>query len=490
MTSTNPRSEVRGTIRNSAVVPLFIVAGAIAVLLALRSPNTIVFLILINASCATILMQQAAEGARGGVWAPAWWAGLGILGMYVLHPLAMWETGQLENPYHYFFDLRSTYIESIAVSTVASVCLTTAYLVSLRIGSPSGGLNAWTPPTPPSSIRRVTAYGKAATILLCISTVGYGIYSAGAGVTPAQVLASGYGRLSGPGSSAYLYMAPMLLAPTSALYLLRSIAQNKSPAIAHLLMVILVLPSLLSGQRLAVLITALPYLMLLYRVAGRRVGKGRLVALLVLSVILISAMRDIRSDPSATLQRGAFQAVANPQAAFLSLATGADTEMLDGLAVELQVVPRTVPFHPGITVMSLAAAPVPRTIWPNKTKIPEMILDEALFKVAPGNASVAFSFIGGLYLDQGILAVAVGFLGLGLGLGWFTRWISIHGEDELALAAISLSLPLILVLLRGNLPDTGGRALFTAIPLWLLLSRQRSDYSCRTKEIAPSITGS
>jgi hypothetical protein len=177
------------------------------------------------------------------------------------------------------------------------------------------------------------------------------------------------------------------------------------------------------------------------------------------------------------------QAVSDPGRQAEALILGADNEMFDSLASEVRIVPAILPFQHGATISDVAVRSVPRPFWPAKPLESNDAVVNALWPVhyAATRASPAFSILGPLYADSGWITVVAGMLIIGVALATLRQYFEAHRRALPANMVYAISLPLVVVLLRGTLPDTLSYVLFTIVPLLVLMriaAPARSSETC------------
>ena len=104
-------------------------------------------------------------------------------------------------------------------------------------------------------------------------------------------------------------------------------------------------------------------------------------------------------------------------------------------------------------------------------------------RLEQARAAAASSILGSLYLDSGLISVALGmFL---IGALWSALWVWSRRYSNSVLAQIlyAMGLPFIIILLRGTVTDTLGRALFLVVPLMLLIWLTRLRLSALSSQV-------
>jgi hypothetical protein len=197
-----------------------------------------------------------------------------------------------------------------------------------------------------------------------------------------------------------------------------------------------------------------------------------IVTVLVFGGIGLTALRHLQ--PGDGVDEAAVtvvSAIGHPWGAIESIAAGNDSEMLDGIAAGMAIVPSQRPFEPGSALTTVLTHPIPRSLWPNKPRPADDILNDAIFQNntrGTGNAQVAMSIVMNFYLDSGYLGVAVGMLFLGIVARAIASYRWRFPANDSVMRLYAMTLPMLIVLVRGSLPITLGRLLFTVAPLIVL----------------------
>ena len=273
-------------------------------------------------------------------------------------------------------------------------------------------------------------------------------------------------------TTAYFYFAPVLLVPV-ALLLYETSRMHGSRVLffASLLITALFVGVLAPrGDRLWLLtllgaFATLPYL--------RRGTRPRITTVLVVFVLVflvgITFLRSYRTYEDRTGTAGQIfeSTISQPGQAVKEFLLGEDTEMFPVLSLLVQTVPEHSGYHPGATLVSLVTQPIPSTVLPNKPLSADSLIYRQLLpeRAAESRAGPAPSMFGGFYFDLGIPGVVIGCLLVGIAARTlFEYWRRDPSNAGLRLLFAS-SLPLVLVMVRGNPTDTLARATYTVIPL-------------------------
>ncbi len=170
-------------------------------------------------------------------------------------------------------------------------------------------------------------------------------------------------------------------------------------------------------------------------------------------------------------------ALASPFKQLGDIITGYDNEMFDALCNELLVVPESLPYKPLGSIADIFIRIIPRSMWPNGEK-PLETNDSVIVALWPehyehSRASSALSILGPFYADSGFIGVAIGMFFIGVILSMMWHWFLANQRNYTALLLYSMSLPFVIILMRGTLPDTLSRILFMVVPIFILLMIER-----------------
>lgn len=398
-------------------------------------------------------------------------ANLALLFMFVARPVADLFAAQT---IHIGYDILPTFDQTLVVAVLGAASLQVGYFLPL-----GARLARWLP-TPPQDLHEDSALAFALFILLFgVALFSIFLVQTGASATVSSLLA---GRQPSQNSlylssTGYFYNGLILTAPAS--LILFSISHTKRRralfvgAIAA--MSLLAILGILAGNRLSLLVLFGPPILFWYLARNRRprVLSALLASYLILTVG-IGFLRDSRTQvigsPDTRIATLA-QSLLNPTGQAASLILGSDDEMFDSLASELAVVPSTLPFQHGATIVDIAIRSVPRPLWPEKPLERNDAVVTTLWPAhyASSRASPAFSILGPLYADSGWVTVVIGMLLVGVllaALWWYFQACRTVPAIQMLYAT---SLPLVIVLLRGSIPDTLSYMLFTIVPLGIVI---------------------
>jgi len=448
--------------------PFVVVVGATLAYLAFAVSTRDEELLGAGACIWLCLVALALRAARGPLdrTDPFVWVNVGMVVMFGLHPIAMVLFGVIDEPFRLHYDLRPTYGEAVwlgflsVLSFNLAVGVTPALLRLARLQKPRPGC-----PSDVELRRAVHLARPFAFVLLILAAVGYGLFVVTSGTPIADALSSGFRRGDATDTTAYFYFAPALVGPAAVLLGYRALVLRRVPLGAAVLTLAQMVVLFGSGQRQVLLLSVVPAVMLYFVLTRRRLGAFALCLIVVLVLVALVSARDLGSVSGPTPARSLSETLDSPAERAQQLLTGADTEMVDALALELQFVPSQLAHSPGLTALSVAAAPVPSALWTSKPAPADVHLNSYLLRVQRNNASIAYSFTGELYFDSGWLGVILGFVLLGAAAVGVYR-MKEHGSSTSTriLAYVSL-VPLFVAVLRGGLAYTVGRSLFSVVPV-------------------------
>lgn len=280
-------------------------------------------------------------------------------------------------------------------------------------------------------------------------------------------------------SSGWLYLGPYLTLPASLLFL--SAWQRTRSRKALLLFVISLLIGLLitvpRGDRTYVLALIMPLVVLRPLFAGRRprllaILVGVMVAIVAINVLLVYRNANTRGRASHTL----VSAVTNPLSQVHTLLAGPDVSFFSVLELQYEIQPQQVAFQPGDTLFSILAGPIPSHVWATKPVEASTAVSYYLFyqQSLISKASNDPGMFGDMYADYGFPTVVLYSVLLGIVLRAFYVYAKRNERLPGVQLAFAASLPLMIILLRGALPDTVARSVVLFVPLlaaWWVCSR-------------------
>lgn len=287
------------------------------------------------------------------------------------------------------------------------------------------------------------------------------------------------------GSTAYLYTAPYMLIPATILLLTLARIRHDIVlgSLGVLVLFIVLLRAVPMGSRMMLLPLCGGLYVVYYLRRDRRPSMASALLLCVIILLGSTILLGVRTASSRG-DRGTGDVVretlSNPMVVFDPLVSGADTEMVETLAVAVQEIPRTFPYAYGGTVLGdLLIRPIPRIAWDSKPLSPRERLIGELWpeEYAAGVANPEFSSLLYYYWDFGALGVAVGMAVYGLLARTLFEFWRTNRKLWVAQLFYALTLPFIVIGLRDSPADTTMRLAFVLGPLVLIavLSKRHED---------------
>ena len=274
-------------------------------------------------------------------------------------------------------------------------------------------------------------------------------------------------------SSAYLYLGIYLGLPAG-LLLLETRARHPSPSLtwaAALALGPMLAVSLGRGNRTYLLLLALSLIALPYLRTGRRPRVVTILAIGVLGFVLtnyLGANRYVGGQSLDSMNRSSAHTPAQQAKVFL---LGPDPAMFSVLALVNEVTPDQLPYHPGTTLFSTLAAPVPGPLWPGKPQDGSVYTNQYLWpqQAAVTRAGNAPSMFGGFFYDSGYVGVIAYSVLIGIALRAGFEWFRANWRDPGVRLVYAASLPLVVNLIRAAPSDTISRAGYVVLPLIIFL---------------------
>jgi hypothetical protein len=206
----------------------------------------------------------------------------------------------------------------------------------------------------------------------------------------------------------------------------------------------------------------------------RRFARPSMITLLALTAAVLvgsaflSDLRD-RATRDETLSDTVMRAT-KPDRLFSPFTSGPDSEMAPALAAALTVIPSELSHTYGRTIIGdLVSRPVPRAIWDQKPLTPRQELIEHIWPLEKTRATMnpEFSALLYFYWDFGAVGVVSGLLLYGLGARALFEYFLRHRAALPVQIIYSLSIPLLVIGMRGNFVDTIILTIFIVIPALL-----------------------
>lgn len=479
--------------RTSSSLSIWSIASAVvavAIGFAIVQMNVSVPVIILCISATVIVtpvIRRVAVGGPSGWLEPVVWAGATMVVIYVMRPAALLIFDQMGR---FGYDLEPNFNKVLILTLVGAASL---YFGYFALG---GARLVQRIPRPSDQLDQTTV------LLLSYGTIalGFALFAIGAirsGTPVAEGMVHGF-RIDPEQSSAYFYLAPMMALPAALLiYRTGSTTGSRGLKMSAWLIAVPIAAILApAGSRFTTLYFVAPFFIY---VMLRDNWRLRLIpfaatSLLVLSFVMATQDFQPGEQTVGSVASGTRSAFESPRDTFESLLTGPTTAEFDALIIEQELVPSALPFSPGNTITSTLAQPIPRLLWPNKPYPADSHINAVAFRhLTAGQSRMgeAFSPIGGFWYDSGWFGVVIGMALLGWALRMLWRYFALHRNNDIVRILYSISLPLIVVLMRGNIPDTLGRTVFFVIPLlvivWLAGVAPRSTGAQSGSRLLPGI---
>ena len=422
-------------------------------------------LVAILMSLALPLSLKAAQG-RLDLFEPLVFASLSLAVMFLGRPLADLATGGFN---HFGYNVLSSFDETLSVALIG--------IVAFECGYASPVSRIWARHLPRPAMFRAARIAVVAWVYALLGAFLFWLFLAQYGgfrLLPALLR----GRAASDnalflGSTGYLYNGILLWGATVLLFLaVATVARRRRYYVwflAFLLPLLIFYGARGTRSELLPLVTAIPTFW--YLSSGRRPRLRTVAVVLLVGFSLLGWLGAIRTagergDVYVKLET----ALSSPFRGASDILTGADADMFDSLANELVVVPEKLPFQHGATITDVAIRAIPRPLWRDKPLESNDAVVNALWPAhyLQSRASPAFSLMGPFYADSGVLAVAIGMFLTGAALGALWIWFCSHQGSVTAQVIYAMSLPFVVLLMRGTIPDTLSRALFLIVPLVLI----------------------
>lgn len=424
-------------------------------------------------------------GRRIDLFEPLVLANIALGMMFVGRPLADLATHETM---HIGYPVTLTFDKALTVALTG--------IVAFQIGYHSRFPRRWARKLPAPPAFRPRRASLVAWAFFILGTFLFGMFLVtGGGLGLLKTLLRGRSGLDNGiylNSTGYLYNGPLLWGASALIFFALAVASKRKVNYLWFTAVIIPFVALYgaSGTRSNLLPLALAIPTFWYLWKRRRPSGLTLVIVALVGISLLGGLRETRTaDTVARENAGSvlINTLSSPALQFGEILTGADDEMFDSITNELLVVPGQTGYRPGGTMADLLIRAVPRPLWPNKPLETNDLIVTTLWPVhySQSRASAAFSVMGPFYLDSSYLGVALGMFLIGLVLALSWRWYLIHKANLNATLVYSMSLPFIVILMRGTIPDTLARMLFAVFPLVLLMWSaklgRRAHVRARTK---------
>jgi hypothetical protein len=449
---------------------LALTVGTVATAVGISSSGTL--LVAISSTLLAPIVWKVAT-KRVDVFEPIYLFAAGWAAMFVVRPAAMLSAGDFRYArVTRVIDVRDSFDKMLVLALVGAA----AYVLGYSL--PVGRHIASSMPAPPRKFSRETLIASS----LGLVAVSAGIFVLSlyftVGFTGARQLLEGR-SLAGTrvvrATTSYLSLSPMLLVPACLVLFAvarerRSVAAAGLATLAWAFFLILTIPV---GDRTTLLPLfggAVVYFYLSRDARPRLAAVFLLLALALFGSSLVLTTRNAGPDEP-SLAESALQLVRQPLTIFDPVTRGNDAEMAPTLAAALQIIPDEIPYMYGRAVVGdLLTRPVPRIAWHGKPLPPREQVVQKLWpaEYAAKIANPEFSVLLTLFLDGGVIGVAVGMALFGIASRTGYEFAMSHRQNMLVRAAYALALPFMIGGVRDAPVDTFTRMAIMVLPLLLI----------------------
>jgi oligosaccharide repeat unit polymerase len=408
-----------------------------------------------------VLAAEVMVVKRHDVFEPVHLLSLCFVVLYIAHPIAIAARGTLDAYGQLGLDPRPLLPRAIMLADLGFGSLMLGYLLTGRSGEAPRPERSWDAGRLRRYRRWVGVVGAVLSGAFLVSRGGdIAILHAGRSVAATQA----YQQTSG-----YLYSAPLLFLPVglSVLYRTRRWASPRG-ALGLGLVVLSQASTFGTGSRSYFLPAASSTLLVWFLSRGRR-PRALTLVLLLFGALTVGITLPREARVVANQRVGRQVSTFDVAAGLREFTSGQDTAMVDSFSLELDAVPRAIPYQYGRSYVGALARPVPRALWPSKPGSGDEFLNRQLFpSYASRRIGFAFGFFGEPYLNFGVPGVVVVSLLVGVALRRLYNYLRSRPRDELAVLLFALSWPFVFVYMRGSIGVDYQRQAILLLPLlWL-----------------------
>jgi oligosaccharide repeat unit polymerase len=408
-----------------------------------------------------VLAAEAMVIRRHDVFEPMHLLSLCFAVLYIAHPMAIAARGTLDAYGQLGLDARPLLPRAIMLADLGFGSMVLGYVLTGRSGTTPRPARSWDGERLRRYRRRVGVVALLLSTAFLVSQGGdIAILHAGRTVAATKAFQQ---------SSGYLYSAPLLFLPVGLSVLYRTTRWASWRGALGLFLVGLSQASTFgTGSRSYFLPAASSTLLVWFLARGRR-PRAVILALLLFGALTVGITLPREARVVANQRVGAQVSTFDLAGGFREFASGQDTAMVDSFSLELDAVPREVPYQYGASYVGALARPVPRAVWRGKPGSGDELLNRQLFpSFASRRIGFAFGFFGEPYLNFGVLGVVLVSLLSGIALRRLYNYLRSRPRDELAVLVFALSWPFVFVYMRGSLGVDYQRQAILLLPLiWL-----------------------
>jgi hypothetical protein len=223
-----------------------------------------------------------------------------------------------------------------------------------------------------------------------------------------------------------------------------------------------------TGGRIWVIPVTIAVIVLWHLRRGRRPRLAVVTAVaapaFLLGIMLPVAYRNVHTRDGTVLDAAA-RLASDPGQAVTQFFSTLDTAMVATLAVEVQYVPSVMPFEFGATYLEALTRPIPRALWPDKPREGDVRLMETIWPDLRRVTQFTFSGFGEPYMNWGLPGVIGVFVVLGAAWRTLYEWLMSERSNHLTEAVFAISLPFVIVYMRGGIGVDYQRQVIFLVPL-------------------------
>ena len=465
-----------------------VVVAAIVVLT--PAPQSIEWWLVIAGGIAASVPLLIGLMSRFDIFEPVYLFAFSYFVLFVAHPaFELSQPGGV--PDFLGYSPTPTYAAALAFALLGAVGFYIGYY------SAAGTKLAHRIPLPPTNWSRAT-FNAFITGLTVTSLTLFGLFLASTGgLSTLKAVVAGRNAISVAAlhaSSGYLYSAPLWITPIGVLLIARAPKLRSSMGlIGFLLLCVSQVTAVALGDRSWLVPAAASVILVIYLRKGQRPSLQTVaIGLLLVFAFGITLPRQYRNGlDGITFTDAIASSISDPGRQVGEFLGGADTGMVDDLAIELQFVPASLNYQFGNTYLEALVRPVPRALWSGKPIEADSQLMRAIWpRFQAAGIGFAFSFFGEPFLNFGwfgvfILALIFGMLSRTL-YAWFRR----EAWNPAVIAVYALSWPFVFVYMRGGFGGDYQRQLIYVLPVIGALVfagiKRRRPTDSRFHNMAPS----
>jgi hypothetical protein len=275
------------------------------------------------------------------------------------------------------------------------------------------------PPTPRVAVRRpLPVSGRGAASVLALGTLLWALLFVRQG-GPSAILQAPASIRVNQGASFYAFVGVWMIQGV-ALYAFASLLAGGGRVAKRVLWASVVLALLaalalqLRGLVAVAVIGALAIYVTVRRVSRRQAVVG--LAVLILGVLAFGAAQQVRQYGSSMPTADAIRLTARTPVHLMYMS---DLSTFDNLVALRQIVPESLDYLDGETLLAIPQAVVPRAVWPDKPVSIDLRVGGLLY---PGSGvGIPITMQGELFWNGGLVAVFIGALLIGLAFGALAR---------------------------------------------------------------------